>query len=80
MDILNLLSVEVAGYLGVNPMISKKIVDAIDWGATAFVITSILATVMSAGTLGGLSAAIDVVILRVKSYIKKDLKAQAVVW
>lgn len=80
MGILSLFSMKVCGYLGVSSNIGQKIVDAIDWGAAAFVLVSILATVMSAGAAGALSASMDFVILTVKNYIKRDLKAQAVVW
>lgn len=71
---------QLAGYLGIASGIAEKIVNAIDVGAAAFVILSILATVMSAGSLGAVSASIDYIILTVKNYISRSLKAQAVVW
>ncbi|PXV91041.1 circularin A/uberolysin family circular bacteriocin [Lachnotalea glycerini] len=71
---------DLAGYLGIASGIAQKVVDAIDWGGAAFVVLSILGTVMSAGALGAASASIDFIILTVKSYISRSLKAQAVVW
>lgn len=76
---MNML-LDLAGYLGIASGIAKKIVDAIDAGAAVFVIMSILATVMSAGALGAVSASIDFIILTVKNYISRNLKAQAIVW
>ena len=76
---MNML-MDLAGYLGIASGVAKKVVDAIDVGAAAFVIISILATVMSAGALGTVSASIDFIILTVKSYIARNLKAQAVIW
>ena len=75
-----MLVMDLAGYLGISSGIAQKIVNAIDVGAAAFVILSILSTVISAGALGMVSAAVDYIILTVKNYISRSLKAQAVVW
>lgn len=76
---MNML-MDLAGYLGIASGTAKKVVDAIDAGAAAFVIFSVLATIMSAGALSAVSASIDFVILTVKNYIARSLKAQAVIW
>lgn len=69
-----------AGYLGIASGIAKKVVDAIDAGAAVFVILSLLASVISAGSLAAVSASADFIILTVKNYIANNLKAQAVIW
>lgn len=76
MDIL----LELAGYTGIASGTAKKVVDAIDKGAAAFAIISIISTVISAGALGAVSASADFIILTVKNYISRNLKAQAVIW
>lgn len=76
---MNML-MDLAGYLGISSGVAKDIVDAIDVGAAAFVILSILATIMSAGALGAVSASIDFIILTVKNYIARSLKLQAAIW
>lgn len=71
---------EIAGYLGISSGVAKKVVDAIDAGAAAFIIMSILTTIISAGSLAAVSASVDFVILTVKNYIARSLKAQAIIW
>ncbi|PDO11212.1 MAG: bacteriocin uberolysin [Candidatus Reconcilbacillus cellulovorans] len=68
------------GFLGVGKALAEQIVNVIDtvgWGAVAF---SIIATILSAGSLSVASATIDFIIITVKEYIKRNLKAQAIVW
>lgn len=69
-----------AGYLGIASGVAEKVVNAIDAGAAAFMILSILTTIISAGSLAAVSASIDFIILTVKNYLANNLKAQAIVW
>ncbi|EOQ03719.1 MULTISPECIES: uberolysin/carnocyclin family circular bacteriocin [Bacillus cereus group] len=71
---------EVMGYFGVDRGWATKIVNAIDavgWGVAA---AGTIAAIISAGGLAVTSAMIDAAIITVKSYLKRNLKAQAIAW
>jgi circularin A/uberolysin family circular bacteriocin len=80
MESLRSILFDVAGYLGVSSRVGERIVDAIDWGGTAFMVASLISSLASAGLLSTASIAADIVIFKVKSYLSRNLKAQAIVW
>lgn len=75
-----ILLFQIAGYLGFSTGMAKKIVDVIDAAGWAFVAVSTIMAILSAGGLAVTSAMIDYAIINVKDLLKRNLKAQAIVW
>ncbi|HHQ2899426.1 TPA: uberolysin/carnocyclin family circular bacteriocin [Bacillus cereus] len=71
---------EAMGFFGVGKPMGQAIVDAVDTVGVGIIVASTIAAIISAGGLSVASAAVDVAVLTIKEYIKKDMKAAAVVW
>ncbi|AZJ23140.1 uberolysin/carnocyclin family circular bacteriocin [Bacillus thuringiensis] len=71
---------EAMGFFGVGKPLATTIVNAVDSVGYGIIAASTIAAIISAGGLSVASAAVDVAILTIKEYIKKDMKAAAVVW
>ncbi|WP_336458226.1 uberolysin/carnocyclin family circular bacteriocin [Bacillus cereus] len=71
---------EAMGFFGVGKPMGQAIVNAVDSVGYGIIAASTIAAIISAGGLSVAAAAVDVAILTIKEYIKKDMKAAAVVW
>ncbi len=65
------LILHVVSQTGLPKWVAQKIVNAISWGGNAMVVGSIISTIISGGALAAVEAGADLLVLRVKSYMKK---------
>ncbi len=65
---------------GLPKWAAQQIVNAISWGGNAFIVVSIISTIASGGTLAALEAGADVLVWKVKSYLKNHALVWVVAW
>lgn len=65
---------------GLPKWAAQQIVSAISWGGNAFIVISIISTVASGGSLAALEAGADVLVWKVKSYLKQHAWTWVVAW